>query len=90
MTSSETNYITAAQRGMTRSLVIYSFGTRCSCRPLHRRRSAAALRLVAGARILRADNGAEVTCDELQRIGERPLVWMLDERKRLVARREPT
>ncbi len=43
-------------------------------------------RLVANARILRADNGAEVTCDELHRTGERPLVWSLDERKRLVAR----
>ncbi|WP_051574187.1 LAGLIDADG family homing endonuclease [Mycobacterium sp. URHB0044] len=43
-------------------------------------------RLVASARILRADNGAEVTCEELHRTGERPLVWTLDERKRLVAR----
>ncbi len=42
--------------------------------------------LVASARILRADNGAEVACDELHRTGERPLVWSLDERKRLVAR----
>jgi replicative DNA helicase len=43
-------------------------------------------RLTASARILRADNGAEATCDELHRSGERPPVWSLDERKRLVAR----
>ena len=43
-------------------------------------------RLVGSARILRADNGAEVTCEELYRSSERPLVWSLDERKRLVAR----
>jgi replicative DNA helicase len=41
---------------------------------------------VGSARILRADNGAEVTCEELHRTGERPLVWSLDQRKRLVAR----
>ena len=42
--------------------------------------------LTANTRILRADNGAEVTFDELMRTGERPLVWSLDERKRMVAR----
>jgi replicative DNA helicase len=42
--------------------------------------------LVGSARILRADNGAEVTCEELHRTGERPLAWSPDERKRVVAR----
>ena len=42
--------------------------------------------LTANTRILRADNGAEVTFGELMRTGERPLVWSLDERKRMVAR----
>jgi replicative DNA helicase len=42
--------------------------------------------LTADTRILRADNGAEVTFGELIRTGERPLVWSLDERKRMVAR----
>jgi replicative DNA helicase len=42
--------------------------------------------LTADTRILRADNGAEVTFGELMRTGERPLVWSLDERKRMVAR----
>jgi hypothetical protein len=42
--------------------------------------------LNAGARILRADNGSEVTVSDLARTGERPLVWPLDERKRMVAR----
>jgi len=42
--------------------------------------------LTANTRILRADNGAEVTFGELIRTGERPLVWSLDERKRMVAR----
>ena len=42
--------------------------------------------LTASTRILRADNGAEVTFGELMRTGERPLVWSLDERKRMVAR----
>ena len=42
--------------------------------------------LTANTRILRADNGAEVTFGELMRMGERPLVWSLDERKRMVAR----
>ena len=42
--------------------------------------------LTAATRILRADNGAEVTFGELMRTGERPLVWSLDERKRMVAR----
>ena len=42
--------------------------------------------LTAATRILRADNGAEVTFGELMRTGERPLVWSLDDRKRMVAR----
>ena len=42
--------------------------------------------LTAQTRILRADTGAEVTFGELMRTGERPLVWSLDERKRMVAR----
>lgn len=42
--------------------------------------------LTASTRILRADTGAEVTFGELLRTGERPLVWSLDERKRMVAR----
>ena len=42
--------------------------------------------LTASTRILRADNGAEVTFGELMQTGERPLVWSLDERKRMVAR----
>lgn len=42
--------------------------------------------LTANTRILRADNGAEVTFGELMASGERPLVWSLDERKRMVAR----
>ena len=42
--------------------------------------------MTANTRILRADNGAEVTFGELMRTGERPLVWSLDERKRMVAR----
>src|SRR6201997_2668785 len=42
--------------------------------------------LTANTRILRADNGAEVTFGELMRTGERPLVWSLDERLRMVAR----
>ncbi|RDH75678.1 replicative DNA helicase [Mycolicibacterium moriokaense] len=42
--------------------------------------------LTATTRILRADNGSEVTFGELMRTGERPLVWSLDERKRMVAR----
>jgi replicative DNA helicase len=42
--------------------------------------------LTASTRILRADNGAEMTFGELMRTGERPLVWSLDERKRMVAR----
>jgi replicative DNA helicase len=43
--------------------------------------------LTANTRILRADTGAEVTFGELMRTGERPLVWSLDERMRMVARR---
>ncbi|MFG1933450.1 replicative DNA helicase [Mycobacterium sp. NPDC048908] len=42
--------------------------------------------LTANTRILRADNGAEVTFGELMRTRERPLVWSLDDRKRMVAR----
>ncbi|MBV9091756.1 MAG: replicative DNA helicase [Mycobacteriaceae bacterium] len=42
--------------------------------------------LTANTRILRADNGSEVTFGELLRTGERPLVWSLDERMRMVAR----
>ncbi|MEO3759704.1 replicative DNA helicase [Mycobacterium sp. B14F4] len=42
--------------------------------------------LTADTRILRADTGAEVTFGELMRTGEPPLVWSLDERKRMVAR----
>jgi replicative DNA helicase len=42
--------------------------------------------LTANTRILRADNGAEVTFGELMRTGERPLVWSLDDRKQMVAR----
>ncbi len=42
--------------------------------------------LTANTRILRADNGAEVTLGELMRTGERPLVWSLNERKRMVTR----
>ena len=42
--------------------------------------------LTASTRILRADNGAEVTLGELLASGERPLVWSLDERMRMVAR----
>lgn len=42
--------------------------------------------LTANTRILRADNGAEVTFGELMRTGERPLVWSLDEQLRMVAR----
>jgi replicative DNA helicase len=37
-------------------------------------------------RILRADNGSEVTIGELTRTGERHLVWAIDERGRIVAR----
>ncbi|MFD4458478.1 replicative DNA helicase [Nocardia sp. NPDC058480] len=40
----------------------------------------------ASTRILRADNGAEVTLGELLASGEQPLVWSLDERMRMVAR----
>jgi hypothetical protein len=42
--------------------------------------------LTAGTRILRADMGAEVTLAELLDSGERPLVWSLDERMRMVPR----
>jgi replicative DNA helicase len=42
--------------------------------------------LTANTRILRADNGSEVTLGELMRTRERPLVWSLDEQLRMVAR----
>jgi replicative DNA helicase len=42
--------------------------------------------LTAATRILRADTGSEVTFGELMRTGERPLVWSLDDRLRMVAR----
>jgi replicative DNA helicase len=42
--------------------------------------------LTAATRILRADTGTEVSFVELMRTGERPLVWSLDERLRMVAR----
>ncbi|MET0703760.1 MAG: replicative DNA helicase [Mycobacterium sp.] len=42
--------------------------------------------MTAATRILRADTGAEVTFGELMETGERPLVWSLDERMRMVAR----
>jgi replicative DNA helicase len=42
--------------------------------------------LTASTRILRADTGTEVTFGELMRTGERPFVWSLDERRRMVAR----
>jgi replicative DNA helicase len=42
--------------------------------------------LTASTRILRADTGTEITFGELMRTGERPLVWSLDERLRIVAR----
>ncbi|EHK84504.1 replicative DNA helicase [Saccharomonospora azurea] len=42
--------------------------------------------LTAATRLLRADTGAEVSFGELMRTGERPIVWSLDERMRLVAR----
>ncbi|MEV0703638.1 replicative DNA helicase [Saccharopolyspora sp. NPDC050389] len=42
--------------------------------------------LTADTRLLRADTGAEVTFGELMRTGERPIVWSLDDRMRLVPR----
>lgn len=42
--------------------------------------------LTASTRVLRADTGVEVTFGELMRTGERPMVWSLDERLRMVAR----
>jgi replicative DNA helicase len=42
--------------------------------------------LTASTRILRADNGTEVTFGELLASGERPLVWSLDEQLQIVAR----
>jgi replicative DNA helicase len=42
--------------------------------------------LTASTRILRADNGAEVTFGELLASGGRPLVWSLDEQLRMAAR----
>ncbi|MER7013094.1 replicative DNA helicase [Saccharopolyspora sp. NPDC000359] len=42
--------------------------------------------LTVDTRLLRADTGAEVTFGELMRTGERPIVWSLDDRMRLVPR----
>ncbi|MDV3206611.1 MAG: intein-containing replicative DNA helicase, partial [Rhodococcus ruber] len=42
--------------------------------------------LTASTRVLRADNGCEVTLGELLVSGEQPVVWSLDERMRMVAR----
>ncbi|MGW1678809.1 replicative DNA helicase [Saccharopolyspora sp. NPDC002376] len=42
--------------------------------------------LTASTRLLRADTGSEVTFAELMRTGERPIVWSLDDRMRLVPR----
>jgi replicative DNA helicase len=42
--------------------------------------------LTASTRILRAENGAEITCGELVETGERPLVWSLDADLRMAAR----
>nr|WP_064440099.1 replicative DNA helicase [Hoyosella altamirensis] len=42
--------------------------------------------LPASTRILRADDGSEVTLGELLATGEQPLVWSLDERMRMVGR----
>ena len=42
--------------------------------------------LTAATRVLRADTGAEVSLGELLASGERPLVWSLDERLRMVPR----
>ncbi|WKW98616.1 replicative DNA helicase [Rhodococcus aetherivorans] len=42
--------------------------------------------LTASTRVLRADNGCEVTLGELLASGEQPVVWSLDERMRMVAR----
>ncbi|MBA8827306.1 replicative DNA helicase [Saccharopolyspora lacisalsi] len=42
--------------------------------------------LTSGTRLLRADTGAEVTFGELMETGERPIVWSLDERMRMVPR----
>ncbi len=42
--------------------------------------------LTAGTRVLRADDGTEVTLGELLASGERPLVWSTDDRLRLVPR----
>ncbi|MBA0123987.1 replicative DNA helicase [Haloechinothrix sp. YIM 98757] len=45
--------------------------------------------LTRGTRILRADTGTETTIGELLDSGERPVVWSLDERMRLVPRAMP-
>ncbi|GAB3287032.1 replicative DNA helicase [Parasphingorhabdus pacifica] len=42
--------------------------------------------LTSGTRLLRADNGAEVTFGELMETGDRPWVWSLDENLKMVAR----
>src|ERR1700722_8738356 len=38
-------------------------------------------------RVTRADNGFEVSLDELMRTGEHPLLWSVDKRMRLTRRR---
>jgi replicative DNA helicase len=40
--------------------------------------------LLSTARVLRGDTGSEVTVEEMFSTGERPLVWSLDERQRMV------
>ncbi|SFT62262.1 replicative DNA helicase [Actinopolyspora lacussalsi subsp. righensis] len=42
--------------------------------------------LTGGTRLLRADDGSEITFDELMAEGQRPLVWSVDDRRRMVAR----
>lgn len=42
--------------------------------------------LPGSARILRGDNGSEVNVGELAQSGECPIVWSMDQRKRLAAR----
>ncbi|SDP80577.1 replicative DNA helicase [Actinopolyspora xinjiangensis] len=42
--------------------------------------------LTGGTRLLRADDGSEITFDELMAGGQRPLVWSVDEHHRMVAR----
>ncbi|SDJ85616.1 replicative DNA helicase [Actinopolyspora mzabensis] len=42
--------------------------------------------LTGGTRLLRADDGSEITFDELMAEGQRPLVWSVDEQRRMVPR----